>query len=158
DHKPGTCGGPGACRPLPQACTDLFNPVCGCDHQTYGNACFAATAGVSVAHAGACGPFCGGLARFPCPGAGQCIADPRDHCDPAHGGADCGGICVCPATLTCKAGTHFDPNPEVCTCVPDQPDPCATVRCRSPLVCKVVDGAPVCLPGGEPCGGTTCGA
>ncbi|WP_371400269.1 hypothetical protein [Priestia megaterium] len=32
----------------------MYQPVCGCDGKTYGNACQAAGAGVSVASAGAC--------------------------------------------------------------------------------------------------------
>ena len=37
---------------------------------------------------------CGGIAGFPCPGDKTCVDDPSDNCDPARGGADCGGICV----------------------------------------------------------------
>lgn len=40
------------------------------------------------------GPFCGGIAAFPCPEGYTCIDDPRDACDPAAGGADCSGICI----------------------------------------------------------------
>lgn len=50
----GDCGGEGACTPLPAACSPVFNPVCGCDGKTYGNACKAAKLGVSVAGAGTC--------------------------------------------------------------------------------------------------------
>ncbi|HTK75144.1 MAG TPA: hypothetical protein VL371_07775 [Gemmataceae bacterium] len=38
--------------------------------------------------------FCGGFAGIPCPSGQTCIDDPNDSCDPANGGADCGGICV----------------------------------------------------------------
>ncbi|KAM7189239.1 hypothetical protein V8F20_010243 [Naviculisporaceae sp. PSN 640] len=39
--------------------------------------------------------FCGGIAGFSCEGKDEiCVDDPRDDCDPKHGGADCGGLCV----------------------------------------------------------------
>jgi hypothetical protein len=44
----------GVCATKPQACTRDYRPVCGCDDHTYGNACTAAAAGISVAHDGAC--------------------------------------------------------------------------------------------------------
>jgi hypothetical protein len=45
---------PGICAPRPEACIQIFDPVCGCDGQTYGNACSAASAGVSVEFQGSC--------------------------------------------------------------------------------------------------------
>jgi hypothetical protein len=36
---------------------------------------------------------CGGIAAIVCPEGYSCVDNPRDNCDPALGGADCGGIC-----------------------------------------------------------------
>jgi hypothetical protein len=129
----------GVCAAKPQACTQIFAPVCGCDGRTYSNSCMAAAAGASVSHEGACrpqGPFCGGIAGIPCPENLTCVDDPSDDCDPKNGGADCGGICV-----------------------PEAPNPCATVLCQTGTQCVVKDGQPVCVPNGGPtCGSNVCPA
>ena len=38
--------------------------------------------------------MCGGIAGFRCDAGMTCTDDPRDTCDPRHGGRDCSGICV----------------------------------------------------------------
>ncbi len=51
------CGGAdelGICRPRPEVCTQVFDPVCGCDGVDYGNECEANAAGTDAASTGMC--------------------------------------------------------------------------------------------------------
>ncbi|MET0340055.1 MAG: Kazal-type serine protease inhibitor family protein [Polyangiales bacterium] len=125
----GTCGEldrPGVCTPRPQACIEIFRPVCGCDGKTYGNSCQAAAAGVSVDQEGACEPqpeevLCGGIVGRACPGAGTCVFE--DPCPPGAKNcpvcSDCTGVCACSgAAVLCGPDTFFDDSPRVCACVP----------------------------------------
>ncbi len=108
DRPTGTCDDPsliGVCQPKPEACIEIFQPVCGCDAQTYGNECKAYMAGVSIAHDGECGVACGGPLDVACPAGEFCKQELGDCLDPSATGA-----CT-PRPEGCDA--VFDP---VCGC------------------------------------------
>lgn len=50
----GAFDAPGTCQTRPGACAEIFDPVCGCDGNTYSNACVANSKGTDVAYKGAC--------------------------------------------------------------------------------------------------------
>ena len=82
---------------------------------------------------------CGGITGKPCPSVVgskplQCVDDPRDNCDPASGGADCGGLCVPanqPPLGPCAAVKCSSTNPKCIEC-PTGPNGQLQARCVRP--------------------------
>jgi hypothetical protein len=105
----GQCGladGTGVCAPIPMACDLIYDPVCGCDGVTYGNACAADLAQAAIDHDGACdGEFCGGIGGIQC-GAGEYCQFAQGTCQVA----DIDGTCQ-PQPTACE--DILDP---VCGC------------------------------------------
>jgi len=100
----------GTCEPRPDACDQVYEPVCGCDDVTYSNECMAASAGVSVAAQGECNPspggVCGGIAGIPCDAGEYCDYGDEATCQDA----DLQGMCA-PLPEACE--DIYDP---VCAC------------------------------------------
>jgi len=153
------------CTPPPSPCAAILCQTgTHCEEQTV--ECVAAPCPATDVR-GVCVPngskvACGGIAGTPCPGGGKCVDDPSDSCDPAAGGADCGGVCQCIEVVSCPIGTTFDSSPTVCTCVPSTPPTCTAV-CNN-MYCQygnVLDanGCPTCAcapPPDDPCATILC--
>lgn len=121
------CCGPHYCAdaPAPELC--LADDACGpgrvCDHSECLSGCADGMICPAVCY-GQCvdapaPTMCGGFAGFPCPAGQECVDDPADDCDPANGGADCGGICIDappPAANSCQGHCGGPSEDKSCYC------------------------------------------
>ncbi|MEO7036494.1 MAG: hypothetical protein ABI548_21295 [Polyangiaceae bacterium] len=134
----------GECSTTPSGCLADFAPVCGCDGKAYGNACSAASAGVSVAHTGACSPPAGS-----CSVTVDGVSYPDGTSNiPAGDGCN---VCTCnKSTLSCSARPCKAPTP--CGAVAGFPctadEYCAY---RPGSLCGQADAEAVCLPRPSAC-------
>jgi len=84
----GKCDATGVCVAKPMACDDVYDPVCGCDGVTYGNACAAQLDGAPMKIKGECA-----LPANSCGGKMGKVCAKMQVCDYDQCGADLLGIC-----------------------------------------------------------------
>lgn len=143
-----SCRAQGECTERPTGCDEIFNPVCGCDFETYDNACEAALAGVRVSSEGECpcfsnddcdqDEFCD--SAYACSGAGECVPrpescglvlDPVCGCDADTYDNACfaaaSGVRVS-ALGSCDCNDNADCDPDAY---------CNALTCDGPGVCEV---------------------
>lgn len=169
-HQPGAlCGAadaPGECVAIPDVCADIFDPVCGCDGVTYGNACEAAANLTGILDRGPCEeePRC----PESCPvilicricDDGSC-ADPVVSCNPDGSCGDVSFVCPDQEYEPCAGKQDGDS----CTvCDPKDRDCVETAvvkECRYGECVPATGGScsgqsESCANGESCCGGLTC--
>lgn len=113
--------------PPPSTCTAIWDPVCGIDGHTYGNACEAEVAGVHIAYDGACEATCA-CPEIYAPVCGTDGVTYENDCSASCAGAGVVhvGACECAPVLCdlyCENGFERDPMTgcETCRCAPVEP-------------------------------------
>ena len=125
ETEEGGCDDVGECVVRPEACVALFDPVCGCDGQTYSNACMAATVGVSVDYVGECadgpvegegcesnedcrrGSYCS-KEQGACDGVGECVDRPQACTRELRPVCGCDGLTYSNACVAASQGATID--------------------------------------------------
>jgi hypothetical protein len=137
DAQCGAADQMGTCKARPQVCTDIYKPVCGCDDKTYGNACSAASAGVSVASDGECSATKGCVYGGSSHAAGETFPS-SDGCNKCTCQADgnvvctdiaCSGGSVCGGLLgrSCAKGEYCNFPPDAKCGAADQTGTCSAI-------------------------------
>jgi len=107
------------CMPLPEACDEIYQPVCGCDGQLYDNPCTANAAGVDIGGFEQCTTPDG---YFPC-GYLFCTID-TTYCQVSV--SDIGGV---PGGFSCLPPSEPCADQLDCDCL--MMEPCADFSCEA---------------------------